>query len=230
MGLMAFTKDIINGRVPLIVGTGMMRTEGSIAYAKEAKAVGADAIMISSPPYAAPIGFENAQQRLGGQSRLGILPADPMGTTVLRISGTGGDRLVIRNRFTCDPSPAISEQKLDKIVRSHDRSFNARFPMLKDVTIAYRWGGRLCLPRNGVPAFGEVEANVFAACCQNGLGTTKGMLSGLFAAELVAKVDNSMITEMQASDVPARFPPEPFAQIGASTFMRWKELRAGPEL
>ena len=38
-------------------------------------------------------------ERLGGSPRWGVLPADPMGSTVRRISGTGGDRIVIRNRF-----------------------------------------------------------------------------------------------------------------------------------
>ena len=37
--------------------------------------------------------------RLGGAPIWGATPADPMGTTVRRISGVGGDRIVIRNRF-----------------------------------------------------------------------------------------------------------------------------------
>ena len=113
---------------------------------------------------------------------------------------------------------------------SHDRSFAARFPMLEGVAMHYRWGGRLCLSRNGVPAFGEVERNLFAACCQNGLGTTKGTLAGMLAAELAAGHDNSMIAEWQAFDHPERLPPEPLAWLGANAVMRWKERRAGLEL
>ena len=33
-------------------------------------------------------------KRLGGEPRWGLLPADPMGSTVRRISDTGGDRIV----------------------------------------------------------------------------------------------------------------------------------------
>ena len=57
---MALAKGLIKGRVPLIVGTGAIRTEDSIMYAEQAKAAGADAIMIATPPYAAPTGRENA--------------------------------------------------------------------------------------------------------------------------------------------------------------------------
>ncbi|MGI9506225.1 MAG: NAD(P)/FAD-dependent oxidoreductase [Geminicoccaceae bacterium] len=169
-------------------------------------------------------------KRLGGESRWGILPADPMGTTVRRISGTGGDRIVIRNRFSYDPSLAVSDRRLEKMAESHDRSFAARFPMLGDVEMDYRWGGRLCLSRNGVPAFGEVDDNIFAACCQNGLGTTKGTLAGMLAAELAAKTNNPMISEMLAFEQPERLPPEPLAWLGANAVMRWKELHAGLEL
>ena len=169
-------------------------------------------------------------ERLGGSPRWGVLPADPMGSTVRRISGTGGDRIVIRNRFTYDPSLEIDDHRIERVARDHDRSFAARFPMLEGMAMHYRWGGRLCLSRNGVPAFGEVERNLFAACCQNGLGTTKGTLAGMLAAELAAGHDNSMIAEWQAFDHPGRLPPEPLAWLGANAVMRWKERRAGLEL
>ena len=169
-------------------------------------------------------------KHLGGEPRWGLLPADPMGTTVRRISGTGGDRIVIRNRFTYDPSMIVGDDRLRKVARNHDRSFAARFPMLEDVAMQYRWGGRLCLARNGTPAFGEVEENLFAACCQNGLGTTKGTLAGMLAAELATRTNNPMVAEMQAFDEPERLPPEPFAWLGINAIMRWKERSAGPEL
>jgi len=163
---------------------------------------------------------------LGGQPTWGILPADPMGTTVRRVAR----RIVIRNRFTYDPSLEVDERRIDKVARDHDKSFKARFPMLGGVEMQYRWGGRLCLSRNNVPAFGEVEDNVFSACCQNGLGTTKGTLAGMLAADLAAKTDNPMIKDMLAFEPPSRLPPEPLARLGARVVMRWKERKAGSEL
>lgn len=62
--LMAITKEMINGRVPTIVGTGAIRTEDSIEYAKQAKKTGADAILIATPPYACPTGREIALHAL----------------------------------------------------------------------------------------------------------------------------------------------------------------------
>ena len=64
LDLMAFAKSVIKDRLPLIVGTGAIRTEDSIMYAEAAKAAGADAVMIASPPYAAPTGQENALHAL----------------------------------------------------------------------------------------------------------------------------------------------------------------------
>jgi len=52
--LMVLGKQLINGRVPMIVGTGAIRTEDSILYAENAKRAGADALLIATPPYAYP--------------------------------------------------------------------------------------------------------------------------------------------------------------------------------
>ena len=52
--LAAKARDVINGRLPLIVGTGAIRTEDSVAYAKAAKEIKADALLVGSPPYALP--------------------------------------------------------------------------------------------------------------------------------------------------------------------------------
>ena len=167
---------------------------------------------------------------LGGEPRWGVLPADPMGTTVRRISGTGGDRIVVRNRFTYDPGMEVSDARLQAVARDHDKSFRARFPMLPDVTMDYRWGGRLCLSWNGVPAFGEIEDGLFSACCQNGLGTSKGTLAGMLAAELAAQGNSPLVANMLACEAPKRLPPEPFAWLGANARMRWGEWKAGREL
>ena len=60
MDLMQKFKQVIGGRVPLIVGTGAIRTEDSIAYAKAARDIGADAILVATPPYAYPTDREIA--------------------------------------------------------------------------------------------------------------------------------------------------------------------------
>lgn len=62
--LAACAKDIIGGRLPLVVGTGATRTEESIEYASAARNIGADAILVTSPPYAMPSERENAVHAL----------------------------------------------------------------------------------------------------------------------------------------------------------------------
>ena len=52
--LAAKAKDVINGRLPLIVGTGAIRTEDSVAFAAHAKEIKADALLVGTPPYALP--------------------------------------------------------------------------------------------------------------------------------------------------------------------------------
>lgn len=167
---------------------------------------------------------------LGGASIWGLTPADPMGTTVRRISGSGGDRIVVRNRFTFDPEMTVDARRISQVARDHDRSFAARFPMLRGVEMDYRWGGRLCLSRNNVSVVSEVETNLFSACCQNGLGTTRGTLSGMLAVELATGTTSDWLNRALAADPPARLPPRPFAELGAKALLKWQELKAGAEL
>jgi glycine/D-amino acid oxidase-like deaminating enzyme len=102
--------------------------------------------------------------------------------------------------------------------------------MLAGVEMEHRWGGRLCLARNNVPAFGEVAPHLYAACCQNGLGTAKGTLSGMLAAELAVGRSSDLLDQISAEPAPVRLPPEPFSWIGANALMRYRERRAGAEL
>ncbi len=62
--LARFTKERLKGRLPLIVGTGTMRTPDSIALASGARDMGADAILLGTPPYAVPTERENALNAL----------------------------------------------------------------------------------------------------------------------------------------------------------------------
>ncbi|WP_419904405.1 dihydrodipicolinate synthase family protein [Kiloniella sp.] len=59
-----FTKDQIKGRLPLIIGTGAMMTPDSIALATGARDLGADAILLATPPYSVPTERENALNAL----------------------------------------------------------------------------------------------------------------------------------------------------------------------
>ncbi|RJL20572.1 dihydrodipicolinate synthase family protein [Paracoccus siganidrum] len=62
--LARFITGCANGRLPVIVGTGAMRTPDSIALAKGAREMGADAILLGTPPYSVPTEQENALNAL----------------------------------------------------------------------------------------------------------------------------------------------------------------------
>ena len=138
------------------------------------------------------------------KKKWGITPSNPMGSTVRKITGINGDRIVIRNRWTFDPSMEVSEQRVSKFGNDQDKSFNDRFPMLSDVEMEYRWAGRLCLSLNSVPAFGEVDKNIFSACCQNGIGTAKGTLAGIGAVDLATNTDSAIVNDMKSYDAPKK--------------------------
>ena len=168
--------------------------------------------------------------KLGGNPIWGLTPADPVGTTVRRISGKGGDRLIIRNRFTFDPTLEVNPKRIAKIGHDHDASFLHRFPDLSNVTMEYRWGGRLCLSRNNVQIIQELEPGLFSACCQNGLGTAKGTFAGGLAADLALGRPSQALSRALAADAPARLPPASIAKLGANLYLRWQERNARGEL
>lgn len=168
-------------------------------------------------------------KRLGGESAWGLTPADPLGTTVRRISGASGDRIIIRNCAYYDPEMSSPKHRMELVARKHVSTFKARFPMLADVEMQYSWDGRLCLSRNSVFALGEVEDGVYSACCQNGLGTVKGAVSGIIAAEQAAGAASTLLPDYRPEPPPTKLMPEPLMLVGANAYLRWKEFRAGAD-
>lgn len=62
--LMGVAREVIRGRLPLIVGTGAIRTEDCIEYGLHARSNGADAILMPAPFYAVPTQLELANHAL----------------------------------------------------------------------------------------------------------------------------------------------------------------------
>ena len=166
-------------------------------------------------------------RRLGGRDCWGITPSDPMGTTVRRISAAqGGNRIVIRQGGYYRPGMQTSAVDLGRLQHRMGKKFAARFPELADVRFAYSWSGHLCLSKNGVSVMRELEPGLFSACVCNGLGTARGTLMGIAAAELACGQASEATAFFLAEDEPERLPPHPFDTIGANVYMRWKEWQA----
>ncbi|MBB4865772.1 glycine/D-amino acid oxidase-like deaminating enzyme [Pseudomonas nitritireducens] len=166
------------------------------------------------------------QARLGGKPYWGLIPADPFGTTVRR---TPDNRLLIRNSFSFNPDGRSSPRYLERIVGRHRESFARRFPMLPGVDFEFTWGGSLALSRNHLGYFGQLAPNVFGALCCNGLGVTRGTVTGKLLADWLAGHKSELIDYLLASPGPNANPPEPFLSAGVNMNLSWGQYRAGRE-
>lgn len=172
----------------------------------------------------------DALAKLGGQARWGITPSDPMGTTVRRIdTGQGGNRIVTRTCATLAPGRRISSGHVARAGRVMQKKFDDRFPQLAGLKMEYAWAGHLCLTLNGVSVMRKLDEGLYSGCVQNGLGTARGTLTGIGAAELACGVESDITRHFTAEARPKRLPPQPFQQIGANAVLRYKEWRAGNE-
>ncbi len=167
---------------------------------------------------------------LTGAPRWGVTPSDPMGTTMRRIDPLqGGDRIVIRTCAVLRSGMAARESDLSRAARIQREKFVMRFPGLARVRMEYTWAGALCLSRNGVAVTGELEPGLFSACVQNGLGTARGTLTGIAAAETLCGVESDITRHFASEAAPSVLPPTPFRDWGANALLRWKERQARDE-
>lgn len=167
--------------------------------------------------------------RLGGQRAWAATPASPMGTTLRRIMSEDGDRLLVRSRYTYNPSLHVGEGTLRRAGRKHDSTFARRFPSLAGTRMEYRWGGAMALTRNSVPAFGEVERGIHAACGCNGLGASNATASGLAVAEALLGVESELTRIYRGFAPPQALPPQPLRLIGVKATLALREWKAGVE-
>lgn len=172
----------------------------------------------------------DARTRLGGQDRWGITPSDPMGTTMRRIdTRQGGHRVVTRTCAVLRPGMQAKERDVARAKRVMRRKFDQRFLKLKGMEMEHVWAGHLCLSLNGVAVAREIENGVFSACVQNGLGTARGTLTGIAAAEMAVGYPSDIVNFFAEEAAPKRLPPRPFSDIGANAVLRWREFRARDE-
>ena len=166
----------------------------------------------------------------GGAPRWGVTPADPMGTTVRRIDDAlGGDRIVTRTcavlRSDMRPRPSDMQRAAGMI----QRKFEVRFPKLAGIRMEHAWAGQLCLSKNGVAMMKQIDEGVFSGCVQNGLGTARGTLTGIGAAELASGIESAVTLHFGSEDPPDRLPPRFVRDLGANAILRWKEHKAFAE-
>ncbi|CDX52896.1 FAD dependent oxidoreductase [Mesorhizobium plurifarium] len=170
-----------------------------------------------------------APSLLGGSRKWGATPAAPMGTTIRRINGPDGDRLLIRSRYTYNPNIEAGAGTMKRAGALHDRKFADRFPNHRHLKMQYRWGGAMALTWNSVPLFGQLEDGIFAACACNGIGGTKSTSAGIAAAELLIGHQSRLGDIFRAFDKPQPLPLSPLIGVGARLNLAYREWQAGRE-
>lgn len=166
------------------------------------------------------------QAQLGGKAFWGVIPADPFGSTVRR---THDNRILVRNSFSFNPDQQSKPHCLERYARNHRLSFERRFPMLPDVEVDYTWSGSLALTQNHKGFFGQLAPNVYGALFCNGLGVTRGTVTGTLLADMIAGKRHELIDFLLGSSGPNTLPPEPFLSIGVNATLWWGQRKAGME-
>lgn len=99
-----------------------------------------------------------------------------------------------------------------------ERFIGATFPALRDIRIAYRWGGGFSVTANSTPQIGTMHdgAAVYSIGC-TGHGVAMTHMNGRIIRDLVLG-RRSELTELWFVDRRSMpLPPEPFRSIGAKT-------------
>ncbi len=160
------------------------------------------------------------RERYGVERPWGVTPANAFGGVTMRY--TNDHRLLIRQDIRLNMKQNMSAESTQRIVARHQQILRDRFPSLPEVTFEDTWVGYICMSRNGAPAFGQVAHNVWLSACQNGIGVTKGTISGQLVADLACERENPLIADIQALGSPQPLPAKPLVEIGARAMMKWE--------
>jgi len=141
--------------VPLIVGTGAIRTEDCVAYAEAAKDNGADAILINAPYYAVPTQEELANHALAidAVADLPILLYNYPGRTGTMMGAAFFDRVVRRHNFAAIKESSGDINQLHMLARDYPQ-LTLLCGMDDQALEFFAWGARgwVCGGGNCLPA------------------------------------------------------------------------------
>ncbi len=173
MAMMSQLKDLIAGRVPMIAGTGAMRTEDSIAYAQRAVDVGADAILVATPPYAYPTGREIALHCLAVDraANLPVMLYNYPGRMSVNMDEETLDRLGRSPNFAAIKESSGDPNRLHMLARDYPH-IALSCGMDDQALEFFAWGARswVCAGSNFAP---EAHIALYQACAVEG-DFTKG--------------------------------------------------------
>lgn len=166
--MMALAKEIIADRLPLIIGTGAIRTEESIDYAKRAKKIKADALLIATPPYAYPTGREIALHALAidRAANLPVMLYNYPGRMSVNMDEETLDRLGRSPNFCAIKESSGDPNRLHMLARDYSH-IQLSCGMDDQALEFFAWGARswVCAGSNFAP---EAHIALYRACAVDG--------------------------------------------------------------
>ncbi len=171
--LMNLARLVIKDRVPLIVGTGAIRTEDSIQFAEAARQAGADALLVATPPYAYPTGREIALHALAidRAANLPVMLYNYPGRMCVNMDEETLDRLGRSRNFCAIKESSGDPNRLHMLARDYPH-IQLSCGMDDQALEFFAWGARswVCAGSNFAP---EAHIALYRACAVEG-DFTKG--------------------------------------------------------
>ena len=171
--LMNLAHSVIKDRVPLVVGTGAIRTEDSIQFAEAAKQAGADALLVATPPYAYPTGREIALHALAidRAANLPVMLYNYPGRMCVNMDEETLDRLGRSPNFCAIKESSGDPNRLHMLARDYPH-IQLSCGMDDQALEFFAWGARswVCAGSNFAP---EAHIALYKSCAVEG-DFTKG--------------------------------------------------------
>jgi len=166
--LMAYLHKKIKGRVTYIVGTGAIRTEESIEYAKQAVKIGADALLVATPPYAVPTEREVALHALAidRAANLPIMLYNYPGRMGVNMGEEFLDRVGRSSNFCAIKESSGDVNRIHTLARDYPH-IQLSCGMDDQALEFFAWGARswVCAGSNFAP---EIHVAMYQACAVEG--------------------------------------------------------------
>ncbi len=168
LNMMRFAKERINRRLPLIIGTGAIRTEDSVGFATAAKEIGADGILVATPPYACPTGREIALHALAidRAANLPVMLYNYPGRMSVNMDQETLNRLARNANFCAIKESSGDPNRLHMLARDYPH-IQLSCGMDDQALEFFAWGARswVCAGSNFAP---EAHIALYTACALEG--------------------------------------------------------------
>lgn len=166
--VMRFVAEVLRKRLPLVVGTGAIRTEDSIFFAGAAREAGADAILVATPPYAVPAPRELALHALAIEraADLPVMLYNYPGRMGVNMEAETLDRLGQNPHFCAIKESSGSPDRLHMLARDYPH-IQLSCGMDDQALEFFAWGARswTCAGSNFAP---EAHIALYRACVLEG--------------------------------------------------------------